>query len=100
MTSDRDRYNEDGFREYVQEIMNGGHLNGAALGIAKRVGDSGIASLSDKQKYVFERDVMEHFYVEECERCSNDIPWEEMYNALDSNYCSYCEHMYDKMQDE
>jgi DNA-directed RNA polymerase subunit RPC12/RpoP len=97
MSNYRDRYNEDGFAEYIQEIIDGEHLDGAALGIAKQVADRGLDSLSDKQKYVFERDVMSHYYVEECERCGNEIPWEEMYQATDSNYCSYCEHMYQKM---
>ncbi|GAB4211054.1 MAG: hypothetical protein OHK0022_45180 [Roseiflexaceae bacterium] len=96
----RARYNEDGFQEYIDVICSSGLIEGKALGIAKQVVDRGFESLSFKQKFVFETDVMDEFYVAECDRCGEKIVWEEMSSAYDSGFCSYCEHVWDKMMAE
>jgi hypothetical protein len=49
---DTDREYED----FLQEIVDGEHLEGAALGITKLVIDKGEDALSDKQRFVFNRE--------------------------------------------
>lgn len=39
--------------------------------------------------------------VERCTRCSSEIPWCEMLEAIDNGgYCSYCQHMKEKLENE
>ena len=64
---------------------------GKELGITLRVIQEGEGSLSEKQEYVFKKEVIDKFTIKECSRCPNEIPWCEMYDALDNGgYCSYC----------
>lgn len=86
---------DGGYKDFLQEVMS--ELEGAALGIVKQVIDKGEDSLSDKQKYVFETQVLDQFTISECSRCGGDIPWSEMYAAAtDTGMCSYCAHMVQK----
>lgn len=91
---------DDSFNEFLQTLVDAGRLEGAALGITKLVIDKGIESLSEKQKYVFQTQVIDEYTVDECMRCGHAIPWSEMYLALDSGMCSYCEHMHQKIMEE
>lgn len=85
---------EDGFEDFLRELIDGDHLEGAALGITKLVISKGEDSLSEKQKHVFRSQVMNEYVVDECKRCSNDIPWSEMMEAHDNgNLCGWCAHM-------
>ena len=60
----------------------------------------GYDSLSDKQKYVFDK-AIEKNAVDKCQRCGIDIPWCEMLEALDNGgYCNYCHHMMEKINKE
>jgi hypothetical protein len=85
---DTDREYED----FLQEIVDGEHLEGAALGITKLVIDKGEDALTDKQRFVFNRDVKQEFITEECSRCGCEIPWCEMYAAYDTKVCGWCAH--------
>lgn len=85
---------DDGFTEFVEQIVRNDHLDGAAKGIALQVIDRGIDSLSSAQLAVFERHVMDEFHYESCERCSNSIPWSEQYDAYhNGGFCSYCDQV-------
>lgn len=97
-----DHMNDDGeFSKFLQGVVDGEHLEGAALGITKLVIDKGSDALSSKQRFVFERDVIREFATNGCERCGEDIPWSEMYAAIDNGkLCNYCWHMSEKIKHE
>ena len=92
---------ENEYRSFLQEVVDGGHLEGAPLGITKLVIEKGKEALSDKQKFVFERQVEAEFITRECTECTNDIPWSEMYAAYDNGgLCGWCAHMTEKRERE
>ncbi|CAB3705168.1 hypothetical protein LMG1866_02781 [Achromobacter ruhlandii] len=88
------------FGDFLQQLVDRDHLEGAALGITKLVIDKGESFLTDKQRYVFQKEVLDVFVKESCVRgCS--IPWSEMYEAYDNGgLCSYCAHMNGRMESE
>lgn len=92
---------DDGLSDFVQQLIDGGHLEDAALGVAKLFVSQGIDALSEKQNYVFQKYIIEAHTTQTCERCGNSIPWVEMYEAIDNGgLCSWCDHMRAKMQKE
>lgn len=94
------RFLEDDFEGFVQDLINSGHLEEKEAGIAKRMLDKGYDSLSEKQRYVFDK-AIENNSVKECKRCGCDIPWCEMLEALDNGgFCNYCQHMMEKIDKE
>ena len=96
----RNRYNEEDFNYYVGDLIASGRLNEKEAGIAKQMLDQGYDSLSDKQKYVFDK-AIENNSMKECKRCSSDIPWCEMIEALDNGgLCGWCQHFKEKMDEE
>lgn len=85
---------DDGFTDFLNEVIAAGGVDGAALGIAKVAADKGREALSDKQEYVLKTQVLDIYTVDECKRCSNDIPWVEMFEASENGgYCGWCAHM-------
>lgn len=96
----KERYLEDDFNGFVEELINLSRLEVKEEGIAKRMLAKGYDSLSDKQKYVFDKTI-EKNAVDKCQRCGIDIPWCEMLEALDNGgYCNYCHHMMEKINKE
>jgi len=92
---------DDGFKSFLQEVLSGESLEGAAEGITKLVIDKGVDSLTDKQKFVFKRDVLDVYIADGCARCEAPIPWSEMYAATDNGgLCNYCWHMSEKIKHE
>lgn len=51
----KERYREEGFNGFVEELINSSRLEGKEAGIAKLMLDKGYDSLSEKQKFVFDR---------------------------------------------
>jgi len=45
---------DDGFDDFLQAIIRGGHLEGAALGITRKVIAEGSAGLSSRQAHFFQ----------------------------------------------
>ena len=96
----KERYHEEGFNGFVEELIKSSRLEGKEAGIAKQMLDKGYDSLSEKQKFVFDK-AIENNTIDECQRCGEDIPWCEMFEALDNGgYCSYCQHVMEKMNEE
>lgn len=94
------RFQESDFNDYLKDLINSGRLSDTEAGIAKQVIDKGYDSLSEKQKFVFDRAINNHS-VEECKACGTDIPWCEMLNALDNGgLCSDCQHVWEKIKEE
>lgn len=93
-------YNKEEFEGFVRDLVNSGRLEDKEAGIAKRMLDKGYNSLSVKQKYVFDKTIRNNT-VKECHRCSCDIPWCEMLEAIDNGgYCGWCQHMMEKADKE
>ncbi|MGM0863388.1 MAG: hypothetical protein ACQEWF_01775 [Bacillota bacterium] len=86
------------FESYVSQLIDAGTLEGTAvIGIAKQILLKGVESLSSSQINTFiEFGLLKSNYVESCERCAFEIPWSEMFFALDDEYCSYCRHLIEK----
>lgn len=94
------RYQEEDFNGFLQDLINSHRLESKEEGISKLVLDKGYESLSEKQKYVFDKLIDENI-VEECKRCGLNIPWCEMLEALDNGgYCNYCQYMMEKVNEE
>jgi hypothetical protein len=89
-----DRMDEDdGITGFLEELVDYGMLDDTANGITKRVIAQGESGLSDKQRYVFEKRVIERFSTPECTYCHDDIPWPEMFDAhMNGGYCGRCVH--------
>jgi len=82
------RYSKD----FLQHIIDEGHLEGAALGITRQVIAKGHESLTEKQKNIFQKHVLDNFTVLYCKRCGKEIPWTEIYDAAatQQGICSWC----------
>lgn len=97
---DTRRFHEEGFNDFLQELVDSEQLEPMQKGITKLVIDKGYDILSDKQKHVFNY-MIDEICTETCERCGIEIPWCEMFDALDNGgYCNYCKHMLEKNEDE
>ena len=95
------RFQEEGFQEFLQDVIRSGDLEGAALGVAKLALVQGVDALSEKQYFIFEKYVIDAHAVEACKRCGNEIPWHEMiYAHIDGGYCSWCMRMHESMMRE
>jgi hypothetical protein len=82
---------EEGFTAFLREIARSNKLTDAALGITKQVIAEGTKSLSGDQLSVFDESVLDVFVIEECERCCDDLPLSEMFDASENGgYCGSC----------
>ena len=87
-----DRYNEQDFEEFLQELIKGNQIEDKEKGIAEQMIDKGYKSLAKKQKFVFDN-MIEKNSVERCKFCGCEISWCEMLFAIDNGgYCSGCYH--------
>ena len=90
-------YLEDEFINYIKELIDNEYLEGAALGVAKLFIAKGEMALSPKQKYIFDNDVVKENSYTRCNRCCEEIIWDEMLDALgNGGYCNYCWHLKEK----
>ncbi len=90
---DERRFYDEDFSSYLKDIIRLGELENPSLGITALVIDKGIESLSPKQKFIFTKEIIDHYYVDECSSCPNDIPWCEMLEAVDNGgKCGWCAH--------
>ncbi|MCL4485136.1 MAG: hypothetical protein M1537_02160 [Nitrospirae bacterium] len=81
---------DDGLHEFVESLVNGGYLEGAALGIAKKiVNDSAPEDLSPAQQDIFYKYVLGP-YESTCLRCSNSVPWRDKIGDPYKNICNDC----------
>lgn len=94
------RFHEEDFSGFLQQLVDSKQLEPMQEGITKLVIDKGYDILSEKQRKVFDY-MINTTCKETCERCESDIPWCEMFEALDNGgYCNYCQHMLEKLEDE
>jgi hypothetical protein len=99
--ADLDLGDEDRLADYLKELITGGDLQDAALGVAKQFLTKGYGSLSEKQEYVLDQHIIDVYVAQRCKRCEEKISWEEMYFAYQNGgYCGYCNKIYESMQRE
>ena len=86
---------DDGYTEFLEEVLACGGLEGAAEGITKQVIEKGEQSLTEKQRFVFQRHVLDEFVTAECSQCGIEgIPWSEMMTAHENGgLCGWCAKM-------
>jgi len=78
------RYTEEGFPAFLKTLIEGNRFNNKKeSGVTQQVIDFSISSLSDKQKYVFEKAISPYLF-DKCKFCKFDIPWDEMSSAEDN----------------
>lgn len=95
------RFYEEDFNDYLQALINYKMIEGKAAGIAKQVINKGYESLSSKQIFVFNQEILKYYYINECKRDGIEIPWSEMIEASDNGgYCGWCSHMAEKSINE
>lgn len=96
----KEKYNEEGLSAFVEELIDSKRLEGMEAGIAKLMLDKGYDSLSEKQRYIFDKSIENHT-IDEYQRCGVDIPWCEMLETfVNGGYCGYCQHMMEKINEE
>lgn len=96
----KEKYNEEGLSAFVEELIDSNRLEGMEAGIAKLMLDKGYDSLSEKQRYIFDKSIENHT-IDEYQRCGVDIPWCEMLETfVNGGYCGYCQHMMEKNNEE
>jgi pimeloyl-CoA synthetase len=80
---------DEGYSDFLSEIVD--LLDEPAKGITLLVIDKGEVALSEKQRQVFQKFVIQEYVTEECSRCGGNIPWSEMFDAHDNDgLCSWC----------
>ena len=61
-----DHTDDEGFADFLRELLDGDALDETAAGITRLVIDKGMHTLSEKQRHVFEQHVIGEFVTEEC----------------------------------
>lgn len=93
---------EDEYKGFLVKLVEREDITDkAAVGITKKVIAEGENSLSEKQRFVFKKEVQGKFPQPTCENCGETIPWNEAYEHIHGeNMCSSCQHSYNKMMAE
>ncbi|MBF6643905.1 hypothetical protein [Chryseobacterium indologenes] len=91
---DAKRFMEEDFNDFLKDLIDNKRLSDSKEeGIALLVIDKGFESLTNKQKFVFEK-AIDYYIYEECTRCGCEIPWSEMSAAEDNGgMCSWCQQL-------
>jgi hypothetical protein len=78
-------------KAFLELLIENEDLNRDAHGITKQVIAEGEDSLTPRQRFVFQRDVLRVFD-KPCEGCDCHIPWDEKYDAYHERdgFCVYC----------
>ena len=87
----------DGRAEFVQQLLDYGHLKNAHAGVARQLIAQGQDSLSSKQRMILEEYILDKFKDEICLRCQCEPEWEDMYEvAFGEGFCGPCLHRMSK----
>ena len=91
---------DNSFEEFLKYLININYLEVPALGITKQVIEKGMGSLTEKQKHVFQKHVLDDFEGRACKLCGELIKWHEMAVCVfinEDGLCSY--HSYHEARD-
>lgn len=86
------------FKECLEKLIKLGLFNEKIAGITKFVMAQGYEKLSQKQKYVFDENVIDRYFNRICSRCEEEIPWCEMPYIVEDEekICGACQHILEK----
>jgi len=91
------------FTDYLASLLDDGDVwDETAVGITRKVIGDGEESLSSKQRYVFQKRVLEPFGQRDCTLCQDTIPWDDMEMARfrvlfgEPWLCSRCDYRLSK----
>lgn len=92
------------FISYLNKLVNGNRFeDGEALEISIQMIKEGPDSLSDEQWAIFlENGILYDKYIDICERCSEQMPWSNMYSAIfihTDHLCENCRFIENKIID-
>lgn len=94
---------QSAYDEFLGQLVEGGDIGDpVAEGITKKVIADGEASLTSKQKYVFNAKVKDRFPRLVCSLGGEEVEWDFTYDQLGSDepLCSYCSYKVEKLKDE
>jgi hypothetical protein len=74
---------------FLRQLIDGKDLFGSTLGIAKLATDKGPETLTSLQSKVLEL-AIDELVSRECNSCHHEIPWPELYQAIDTRRCLTC----------
>lgn len=83
---------ESALRAFLQESIERGMLDKAALAVTRQVISQGRKTLSLEQELIFRQQVWAKYVLEECRICGQIIPWREMHRVRENDgKCSCCD---------
>lgn len=90
------------FIVYLEKLIQTNRFDdGEVLGIAVQALKDGPESLSNRQWILLlENVILSDKYIDKCERCAEDMPWLNMYNAIfiyQDFLCDNCRYMVHKI---
>lgn len=86
----RDQIDEAEFRDFLRDLLDSGALRRAAVNVTRKVIARGTDSLSERQRAIFEHDVLD-LYVYDCRQCGVSPPWSErIYMRRNGGLCGTC----------
>ena len=100
-------YDED-LRSFIIQMRDCGRLDDELNAKGKNllrdsllfIIDCGTDKLSEESKEVLDK-FLSGICPEYCKQCGEPIPWSEMLEAIDNGgYCSYCENVRNKIEEE
>jgi len=102
MLKERIRNEQVHFITYLQKLIKNNRIDdGEALEISIKFMHDGLESLSKQQWAVFlEKAILSDNFVDNCERCSEIMPWSNMYRALfihQDHLCENCRYYENKV---
>jgi hypothetical protein len=95
-----DEIEEQQFKDYLKYIIESYGIDEVVAGITKQVISKGLDSLSPKQSFIFQKEILDIYTQKECVFCETDIPWCEMHANIpkdeEDGLCTYCRHREEK----
>lgn len=86
----RDQIDAGEFKAFLRDLVDSGQLRNPAIRVARQVIERGSDSLSDKQRDIFEHQVLDIF-VYDCRQCGVSPPWSErIYMRSNGGLCDTC----------
>jgi hypothetical protein len=76
-------------RQYLQSLIDTDQLDGAARGITLQLIE-GKRPLTDKQQFVFDRDVAEPFLYKTCSICGAEVESRDLDAYTEAHMCGDC----------
>lgn len=97
----KERYQENGFKEFVTLLLNNKYLtHKAEINAAMKVLQYGYDSLSSSEQNVFDKYVIGRYAVKTCSICLDSMSWYEMIDTIDESEktCSGCKKKFQDIE--